>query len=166
MWMTTNQDLQNLEVVTAETLNGKVEFDSPFRIVGQMHDGRTVIENPLAHVYAPEVTLWTDKDHNGVGEEEIDGTAWNGPQDDWEVVNGYSGQYGYSGPTMHASEFLGGGMARDVLANVGAVYVLVTVECRPNWEVDENDEDDVFLGQVIQDNPAGWMLLRLQGTGE
>lgn len=166
MWMTTNQDLQNLEVVTAETLNGKVEFDSPFRIVGQLHDGRTVIENPLSDVYAPSVVLYTDKDHNGVGEEEIDNVEWNKPQKTWEVVNGYSGQYGYSGPTMHASEFLGGGMARDVLEDVGAVYVLSAVECLPDWEVDEDDEDDVFLGQVIQDNPAGWMLLKLKDSAE
>lgn len=166
MWMTTNQDLQNLEVVTAETLNGKVEFSSPFRIVGQLQDGRTVIETSLQYVNAPEVYLFTDKDHNGVGEEEIDNVAWNKPQEQWEAVNGYSGQQGYAGPTMHSSEFLGGGMARDVLDNVGAVYVVVAVECLPDWEIDENDEDDVFLGQVIQDNPAGWMLLRMQGTGE
>lgn len=166
MWMTTNQDLQNLEVVTAEDVNSKVEFDSPFRIVGQLQDGRTVIENPLANVYAPEVVLYTDKDHNGVGEEEIDNVAWNKPQKTWEAVNGYSGQQGYSGPTMHASEFLGGGMADDVVADTGAVYVVVAVECLPDWEIDENDEDDVFLGQVVQDNPAGWMLLKLKDSGE
>lgn len=166
MWSTTDIDLKNLTVVDRETLNGAVEFDSPFRIVGQMQDGRSVIENPLASVYAPSVYLYTDKDHNGVGEEEIDNVAWNEPQKTWEVVNGYSGQHGYSGPTMHASEFLGGGMARDVLENVGAVYVIVAVECLPDWQIDENDEDDVFLGQVIQDNPAGWMLLKLKGTGE
>lgn len=160
MWSTTDIDLKNLTVVDRETLNGAVEFDSPFRIVGQMQDGRTVIENPLDGVHAPDVMLWVDKSGSGVGEEEIDNVAWNLPQDKWEVVNGYSGQYGYSGPTMHASEFLGGGMARDVLENVGAVYVLTTVECMANWEATEEEE------QEVRDNPAGWMLLKLKGTGE
>ena len=158
MWMTTNQDLQNLEVVTDETLDGKVQFYSPFRIVGQLQDGRTVIENPLQYVHAPEVYLYVDKDGNGVGEEEIDNVAWNKPQEQWEAVKGYTGQYGYNGPTMHSSEFLGGGMARDVLENVGAVYVLVTVECMPNWEATDDETDEV------RDDAAGWMLLKYKPT--
>lgn len=43
----------------------------------------------------------------------------------WDLMNGYSGQYGYSGPLMHQSEYIGGGLARDILAAPGwyaAVY--------------------------------------------
>ncbi len=154
MWV--NPDLKNLEVVTSETVNSKVEFDSPFRIVGQLADGRTVIENPLSDVYAPDVILYVDKEGSGVGEEEIDMVAWNKPQKTWEAVNGYSGQQGYRGPCMHSSEFLGCGMADDVLADVGAVYVVVTVECSPMWEATEEE------GQEVRDSPAGWMLLKLK----
>lgn len=155
--------MSNPVAVTADTLNANIDFDCPFTILN-VRGGHTFIGPSDA--YAPEVTLYTDKEHNGVGEEEIDGVPWNQPQKTWEVVNGYSGQHGYSGPTMHSSEFLGGGMARDVLADIGAVYVVTSVECHADWEVDENDEDDVFAADVIRDNPAGWMLLKLKGTGE
>lgn len=134
---------------TRDTLNAAIDFDSPFRVLS---GGR--IETYLPNVYGPEVYLLVDKEGNGVGSEEIEG-------DGWSPVTGYSGQHGYSGPCMHTSEYLGGGMARDVLEDTGAVYVVTTVESVPDWEIDEEDEEDVFAGQVIQDNPAGWMLLRL-----
>jgi hypothetical protein len=65
--------------------------------------------------------------------------------DDWSTVDGYSHQYGYAGPIMHSSEYLGGAMAREVLATPG-VYVLA--ECLPD------DEDGT---------PDGWVLLRFDG---
>ena len=151
MW--TDQNLCNLSVVDAENLNSKVEFDSPFRVVGTLEDGRTVIEDRLENFYAPEVHLYVDQNGGGVGDEEIG-------SEDWTAVNGYSGQHGYRGPTMHASEFLGGRMAEDVLEDIGGIYTLVTVECMPNWEASEEELDEV------RDNPAGWMLLKLKDSGE
>lgn len=144
--------------VTAETLNSAVEFDSPFTIGHTDDAGITAIERADG-VYAPEVYLYVDKDGNGVGKEQIDLKDWD-EATQWEAVNGYSGQHGYAGPTMHASEFLGGSMAHDVLADKGATYVVVSVECLPDWEVDQDNEDDVDLEMTIQDNPAGWMLLK------
>ena len=149
-----------MELVTAETLNSAVEFDSPFTIGHTDDAGLTTIERADG-VYAPEVTLYVDKDGNGVGEETIDGTPWKESKR-WEAVNGYSGQHGYSGPVMHASELLGGTMARDVLADKGTTYVIVSVECLPDWEVDQDDDDDVLLEMTTLDNPAGWMLLKLK----
>lgn len=146
--------------VTAETLNSAVEFDSPFTIGHTDDAGNTAIER-ADNVYAPEVYLYTDKEHNGVGKEQIDLKDWD-EATQWEAVNGYSGQHGYSGPTMHASEFLGGSMARDVLTDKGATYVVVSVECLPDWEVDQDNEDDADLEMIIRDNPAGWMLLKLK----
>lgn len=146
--------------VTAETLNSAVEFDSPFTIGHTDDAGLTTIER-ADNVYAPEVYLYVDSDLNAVHEEQIDLKDWN-EATDWEAVNGYSGQHGYSGPTMHASEFLGGSMARDVLADKGATYVVVTVECIPNWEIDPEDDNDLELESSIRDNPAGWMLLKLK----
>ena len=157
MW--TDQNLRNLSVVDFENLNSKVEFDSPFRVVGNLEDGRTVIEKSLLDVYAPEVILYVDKNGSGVGEEEIDLKDWR-EATDWIAVNGYSGQQGYRGPTMHSSEFLGGRMAKDVLEDIGGIYTLVTVECMPNWEASEEELDEV------RDNPAGWMLLKLKDSGE
>ena len=88
--------------VTPDTLNGAVEFDSPFRVNS---DG--TITTPLPGVYGPE------------------GTDVDGQSDDptWSPVNGWSGQYRYAGPVMHPSEYLGGRMARWVLDTPG-VYVL------------------------------------------
>ena len=148
----------NLSVVDADNLNRSIEFDSPFRVVGDLADGRTVIENRLADVYAPEVYLYVDREGNGVGEEEINLKDWR-EATEWEPMNGYSGQYGYSGPTMHASEFVGGRMAEDVLADVGGVYVAVTVECQPNWDASEEEQDEYR-------EPAGWMLLKRKDIEE
>lgn len=147
--MFTDPNFRNLSVVDAENLNSKVEFDSPFRVVGTLDDGRTVIENRLENVYAPEVHLYVDREGSGVGDEEIG-------SEDWTAVNGYSGQHGYRGPTMHDSEFLGGRMAEDVLEDVGGIYTLVTVECMPNWEASEEELDEV------RNNSAGWMLLKIR----
>ena len=109
--------------VTAHDLDDHVEFDGPF----------TIDENGMlsrSDVWAPSVYHV-----DGEREPDIDGTGW-------EFVDGYSGQFRYSGPAMHPSEYLGGGMARDVLDTPGT-YVLCVVE----------DLDDM-------DNPAGWVLLR------
>lgn len=113
---------------TPDTLNGLVEFDAPFMV---RPDG--TIDTHLPGIWAPEV-YWDD----------------DGPEissrEPWAPVNGYSGQDRYAGPVMHASEYLGGGMARDVLAAPG-IYVLVVVTCLP-------DDDDP------EPEPAGWMLIR------
>jgi len=69
--------------------------------------------------------------------------------DEWSFVDGFSGQYGYRGPIMHVSEYLGGGMADHVLETPG-IYVVVVVEVLddPDWDyTNENPE------------PAGWALL-------
>lgn len=59
----------------------------------------------------------------------------------WTLLDGYSGQYMYSGPIMHASEFIGGLMERDILANPG-IYVAL---------VDYPDDDS---------EPEGWAVAR------
>lgn len=45
--------------------------------------------------------------------------------DTWSLMNGYSGQYGYSGPIMHSSEFVGGRMERDIRDTPGLYVSLV-----------------------------------------
>lgn len=58
----------------------------------------------------------------------------------WTLIDGYSGQHGYSGPIMHASEYIGGRMVDAILAMDGW-YVAVACET-----LDDGDE------------PAGWAL--------
>ena len=76
----------------------------------------------------------------------VDSEGFPVHSDDWSTVDGYSHQYGYAGPIMHASEYLGGAMARDVLATPG-VYCLAMVE--------DSEWPDV--------DPDGWVLLRFDG---
>jgi hypothetical protein len=102
-------------------LNNRMEFDHVVRVHA---DGSVTDESG---VYAPEL----------FGEELDDGT--------WALMNGYSGQYGYSGPIMHASEFIGGGMARDILAAPGLYVALVSY-------VPTDDEDN------DEDNISGWAV--------
>lgn len=70
----------------------------------------------------------------------------------WSLMNGYSGQYGYSGPIMHPSEYIGGGMERDILEAPGH-YVALTVEADCGYTEEFCTEDagcDCF--------PAGWAV--------
>lgn len=73
---------------------------------------------------------------------------WNGFSDGqhiesgtgWELLDGFSGQQGYSGPIMHASEYIGGGLA-DYIREHPGYYVSVVCD----------DLDD-------PDSPAGWAI--------
>jgi hypothetical protein len=104
--------------------------------------------------------------------------------DRWELLDGYSGQYGYSGPVMHPSEFIGGGMARDILATPGT-YVAVaayysaefthetcgagSVQCRHCDATIEPDGNGAWIGESNEpgnhdpeDQEAdGWAVARL-----
>jgi hypothetical protein len=87
--------------VTTDNLNDVMEFD---RVIEVRADGTVTVRSDL---YAPEL---------------FDGEL----QDDgWTLMNGYTGQYGYNGPMLHASEHIGGGLARDILATPGLYVALV-----------------------------------------
>lgn len=102
------------------------DFDHPFRVLA---DG-TIGEAP--GVYAPDLL-----------NEELS------PSGVWEMLNGYSGQDSYSGPIMHNSEYIGGQLERDILAQPG-VYVLVAAY----WDREEDDDREEMLIE-------GWAICRL-----
>lgn len=110
----------------AKSLNELIEFDCPFRVTedGQVETG------PLEGVYAPEVY------HDDETDVVIDGDGW------WAWSSGYTGQWSYNGPVMHASEYIGGHMERDLLDDPG-VYVVTSVET-----LDDSEEN------------AGWIVLK------
>lgn len=108
-----------------------MEFDHVIRV---RKDGWATLIEDEPGVYAPEVH------YQGDGSDDDDLWVSSG----WELLNGYSGQYGYRGPVMHSSEFIGGRMELDILAEPG-VYVSVVVTCD-----DAGDGDDV----------AGWAVAR------
>lgn len=107
-------------------INDRMEFDHVIRVHA---DGSVTDES---NVYAPEVHMHEDLSLD-VG-------------DGWELLNGYSGQDRYAGPVMHSSEFIGGGMERDILAAPG-VYVAVVVMADSE---DSESDDDI----------AGWAVAR------
>lgn len=86
---------------TPETLNGIMGFDH----VVEVHADGTVTHR--ADIYAPDL-------HEG---EML--------ADEWSLLDGWSVQDRYSGPIMHQSEYIGGGMARWILDNPGIYVALV-----------------------------------------
>ena len=111
---------------TPDTLNSLVEFDSAFIVTSEG------IES--AHeVYVPPVQ------NADVGDIYIESNKW-------EALTGYTGQHGYNGAVLHASETLSAGLAEDVLADVGGIYAVTVVE----------DMDD-------PEYPAGWCVLKYVG---
>lgn len=55
-------------------------------------------------------------------------TAEHQPRHGWDLLDGWSGQDGYSGPLMHQSEYIGGGMARHILNTPGIYVALVNYD--------------------------------------
>ena len=109
-------------------LNSLIEFDQTFTI----KDG-VILDSAE---YAPSV--W----HDDVNDVEIESQYWEA------FSVGYTGQYGYKGAVMHASEQLSGKLERDIISTNGT-YALVAVEVFP-------DEDDECP------EPAGWMILKMK----
>lgn len=105
-----------------KTLSDIMDFD----LVVRVHPDGSVTEVP--EIYAP--TLFDDA---------LD-------SDDWTLLDGFSGQYRYSGPLMHQSEYIGGGLERHILSHPGLYVSLVNtpaddteptewaVACRPESE--------------------------------
>lgn len=128
-----------------QALDAAIDFDRPFRVIDE-HS----IDFPDG-IYAADCYIDTDADGYLLPDAEAD-LIESLRHQGWEPVDGYSGQDRYSGPIMHASETLGGGMARDVMQTPGT-YIVQAVEC---------------LGpDELQESPAGWILLRRRhGHGE
>lgn len=109
-----------------------VDFDHPFRI-----GFGGVITDAAPGIYGPESVMHSE-------ENDVDIDCLN---EEWQPFSqGYTGQFGYRGPVMHASEYIGGRLEADILATPG-VYVVTSVEVEP----DEEDEDP---------EPAGWIVLK------
>lgn len=97
------------------TLSELMDFD---HVIAVLSDG-TAIDGP-PDIIAPDL-------FNG----ELD-------SDDWTLLNGYSRQYGYSGPIMHSSEFIGGDLEKDILAKPG-YYVSLVNSCIGLGWITESD---------------------------
>jgi hypothetical protein len=113
-------------------LSHLMDFDSPITV----HEDGTVTHGP-ANVYAPDLT-----------DDELSGEGWE------LFTHGYSGQHGYSGPIMHDSEFIGGGLARDILGQPGT-YVAVVAYWPPSCEHCD--------AEIYQDAQGAWIDVQTGG---
>lgn len=122
--------------VTRKTLNGIMEIDHVVRV----NDDGTVSDQP--DIYAPELH---------------DGTVSDG----WTLMDGYSAQYGYSGPVMHASEYIGGRLAADILATPGVYVAVANYATTPDDADDADDATDP--DDEAPDDIDGWAVARKDG---
>lgn len=104
------------------------EFDMPFVV----RNGE--ITYTVGGPYAPEVY------HSDVPNVDIE------IHGNWEALTGMTGQMGYNGAVLHASEQFEGPVENRVREDDGT-YVIVAVEVFPT-----EDDPDPF--------PAGWAVLR------
>lgn len=123
-------------------LSDIMEFD---RVI-QIHEDGSVTDAP--GVYGPERL---EHGENGRG---VDPYGLLG---DWTLfTDGYTGQYGYSGPIMHNSEYIGGRLAEDILDTPGFYVALVCY-----WPDDEDTTDEDR--EIDGDYAEGWAIARLDG---
>jgi hypothetical protein len=113
-------------------LNDFMSFD---HVVKVNCDG--TFEHGPANVYAPDLYMFTDDNGSILAGHEIDYIR-QADEAGWSLLTGYTGQYSYHGVCMHPSEFIGGGIERDILANPG-LYVAIMIntddgEC-DSWAV-------------------------------
>lgn len=97
--------------MSSRTLNQIMEFGHVIRV----ENG--VITEPSG-IYAPDVYQAADADGNYVAEPKLLGS-------DWSLMRGYTGQDGYDGASMHASESIGGRLESDILENDGFYVSLI-----------------------------------------
>lgn len=112
-------------------LNEIMEFDHVIRV----HPGGQITSDRKDH--APEG--WYD----GELSQGIDGK--------WQLMTGYSGQDRYNGPCMHNSEFIGGGMERDIRSTPGLYVALV---CQYTYATDDDDDHDYSESSYDE----GWVV--------
>ena len=106
----------------ARTLNEIMSFDH----VIEVHEDGTITEPRDA--WGPELCALSTADGSHTSETDPDlirSARWQGG---WELETGWTGQHGYSGPCMHQSECIGGGLEAHIRATPGQWVVVVIGE--------------------------------------
>lgn len=114
----------------ADDLDKVMEFDHVIRV----HEDGTVSEPD--GFWAPNLLDY-----------ELDTKGWT------LFTHGYSGQWNYSGPVMHDSEYIGGDLATDILSNPG---LYVAVVCYHTCECDGEDHHE----EECETTTEGWAIAR------
>jgi len=103
-----------MTTITPDNLNAVMEFHHVIRV----NEDLTIDEH--VDLFAPD--LEQNEVEEGKWEESMYDTEWS-------LLSGFSGQDRYTGPMMHESEYIGGGLAAHILATPGywvAIYPTVT----------------------------------------
>ena len=87
----------------------------------------------------PEILLVGINDDGQAGDPDL---TWDWAE--WELLRGFTGQYGYNGPVMHSSEFIGGRLERYIRENAG-YYVAVIIDGYP----DDDESESVPVGWAV-----------------
>lgn len=133
-------------------LNTLMEFDHVIRVIhiGDSEQPEVIVID--AGGYSPE--LYMDLDSDGQllpgSDAELNRQANSAG---WDLMRGYTGQYGYDGPVMHASEFIGGYLEDAILAQPG-LYVVT----EPRGLAPDNLPEDVR--DEIEQDGIGWVVCR------
>jgi len=96
--------------------------------------------------YAPELVMFVDSEGQALPDDDLS-LQEQAKSAGWRLLEGWTGQHGYSGPVMHSSKYVGGRLADHILDTPGE-YVAVEVSCLPEGEDDAFDPDP----------PAGWAV--------
>jgi hypothetical protein len=107
-------------------------------VVWSVGDGSLYDETPLR---APDLTP-------SLSDDELEREAG---RQGWLLLKGWTGQYGYRGPRMHPSEFVGGGMAKFILETPG-FYATVPL-LAGDEEGEEQDDGWVVAYRLNPYNP-------------
>lgn len=75
----------------------------------------------------------------------------------WDLVTGYTGQYGYRGPAMHDSEYIGGRLAEAILEHPG-FYQTSYIDWYTTVDqlTEQQFHDDVEFSS--EPHPEGWVV--------
>lgn len=125
-------------LATIDTDTFDPEFDHVYLI-----DGLGVITDNATGIYAPDVEHHADFDIL------INGMLATGAPDEWRCLTGHTGQHGYRGAVMHASEQWGNWAIQDLASRTeeDGYVAFAVVEVR-----DEN-------GDYPEGDPIGWAVV-------
>lgn len=122
--------------MNTQTLNDLMQIDHVIRVNA---DGS--IDEPTG-VYAPELSIGCDDDGQ-ISEEDDQDMIDYAQQVGWTLLTGWTGQEGYRGPLMHASEYVGGALEQHIRDTPG-LWVATAIYT----DDDSNGDNDL----------AGWVL--------
>lgn len=129
-------------------LNDLMEFDHVIRI----NEHGAAEEQPReAYVHAPEIYVECAEDDCGSITAEAEAEMIRRVEEQgWELMTGYTGQYSYHGPIMHASEYVGGQMEADIRSTPGLYVVVEPTGLYATEEQQERNDSE----------PIGWVVAR------